>query len=291
MQAVHEDLVEQLVEDVKETRESESFQEWLDAMSQFHDYSVRNQLLIKAQMPSATRVAGYNTWQDLGRQVQGGEEAIYIWRPIITNQCPECGDGPTYHERNGCEYDETPPDEWDEGVVGFSTASVFDISQTEGEPLPEAEHRAKGNAEGLVETVLEVIESEFGYSVELLPDDEYGRSSDGVTLTKGDDIEIEVRNSLSTPETVRVLVHELAHAIRHGGMDSDNPEKSKREVEADGIAYVVCSHLGLDVSDMAFYLASWEDDPEAISDRVTQISNTAQEIIEAIDAALGEDGE
>jgi len=118
-------------------RPSAEFQEWLDVQSRFHDYSYRNTLLIKRQCPEATRVAGYRTWQEeFDRHVTEGESAIWIWAPIITNQCPECENSPSYHKSSDCEYDETP-EEWSEGLVGFKPAPVFDISQTEGEPLPD----------------------------------------------------------------------------------------------------------------------------------------------------------
>jgi len=91
------------------------------------------------------KIAGYNTWRnEFDRHVQEGEDAIWIWAPIITKQCPECENSQSYHEQSDCEYDETPPDEWSNGLVGFKPTSVFDVSQTEGEPLPELETEATG---------------------------------------------------------------------------------------------------------------------------------------------------
>jgi hypothetical protein len=112
--------------------------EWLEVQSHFHDYSYRNTLLIKQQGPKATKVAGYRTWQEeFDLHVREGESTIWIWAPIITKQCPECENSPSHHEDSNCDYDETPPEESSEGLVGFTPAPVFDISQTEGEPLPE----------------------------------------------------------------------------------------------------------------------------------------------------------
>ncbi len=86
-------------------------------------------MLIKLQYPEATKVAGYNTWRnEFDRHVQEGEQAIWIWAPIITKQCPECENAPSYHEDSDCAYDETPPEEWSKGLVGFKPTAVFDIS-------------------------------------------------------------------------------------------------------------------------------------------------------------------
>jgi hypothetical protein len=85
----------------------------------------------------ATKVAGYHTWQsEFDRHVKEGESAIWIWAPIITKRCPKCESSPQYLEKSDCEYEETPPEEWSKGLVGFKPTSVFDISQTEGEPCP-----------------------------------------------------------------------------------------------------------------------------------------------------------
>ena len=100
--------VEQFAELSDEARASTELQKWLDVQSRFHDYSYRNTLLITLQCPEATKVAGYNTWQaEFDRQVQEGEEAIWIWAPIIAPQCPACGNSPSYHADTDCEYDET----------------------------------------------------------------------------------------------------------------------------------------------------------------------------------------
>jgi len=107
---------------------SEEFQEWLDVQSRFHNYSHRNTLLIKLQYPEATKVTGYKRGETTSIGVQEGEQAIWIWAPIITKRCPECENSPSYHEKVGCEYNETSPDEWSKGLVGFKPAPVFDVS-------------------------------------------------------------------------------------------------------------------------------------------------------------------
>ncbi|GAB7120926.1 hypothetical protein JCM9743_33960 [Natrinema sp. JCM 9743] len=148
MHSTIEAWIQDLVDEVDDAVSSEQFTEWLDVQSRFHDYSHRNTLLIKLQCPHATRVAGYRTWQnEFDRHVKEGETAIWIWAPIIAKQCPDCGNSPSYHERSDCEYDETPLDSWEKGLVGFRPAPVFDISQTDGEPLPDLETEARGQAD------------------------------------------------------------------------------------------------------------------------------------------------
>ena len=103
MNSTIEQWIDDLVAGVDDAQASAEFQEWLDVQSRFHDYSYRNTLLIKRQYPEATRVAGYRTWQEeFDRHVKEGESAIWIWAPIITKQCPECENSPSYHEDSDC---------------------------------------------------------------------------------------------------------------------------------------------------------------------------------------------
>jgi len=109
MHSTIEQWIDDLVAGVDDSQASEEFQEWLDVQSRFHDYSHRNTLLIKLQCPEATKVAGYNTWRnEFDRHVQEGEQAIWIWAPIIAKQCPECENSPSYHEQSDCDYSTVP---------------------------------------------------------------------------------------------------------------------------------------------------------------------------------------
>lgn len=290
MQALIDGFTEDLLEDAQAAVESEQFQEWLDAKAKFHDYSPRNTLLIKAQMPDATHVAGYNTWQDLGRQVQEGESAIWIWSPIIAKQCPTCGNAPSYHERDHVDCDgheEGDPENWRRGAVGFKPASVFDISQTEGDPLPELETETHGDADGLVEDLLDATETlELDAEVVAPEDWDYPDSwkgacehRDPMTLRPV----IEARDRDNQADLARTLIHEFAHALLHYDID-DEDERSRREVEAESVGYIVAKYFGLDPSNSAFYLAGWDADCEdTIEDRLNRISDTAADIIEAVD--------
>ncbi|ELY49669.1 ArdC-like ssDNA-binding domain-containing protein [Natronorubrum bangense] len=288
MHSTIETWLEDLVCEVDDAVSSEQFREWLGVQSEFHDYSPRNTLLIQVQCPHATRVAGYRTWQnEFDRCVSEGEKAIWIWAPIIARKCPECGNSSSYHERSDCEYDETEPDEWNKGLVGFRPAPVFDISQTEGEPLPELETEANGTADELVPALLEaavVLE----VVVEVVPPQEWSHgSAKGVCQYRLEKQPlVEVRDRENEADLAVTLVHEYAHALLHGGLDTED-ERSKRELEAEAVGYIVGRHFGVDTSGSAFYLAAWEgDEPEAILERLERISSTAQEIIDVVEEEM-----
>ncbi|WP_222913965.1 ArdC-like ssDNA-binding domain-containing protein [Natrinema sp. SYSU A 869] len=289
MHSTMEAWVEDLVDEVDDAVSSEQFQEWLDVQSHFHDYSYRNTLLITRQCPNATRIAGYRTWQDeFDRHVKEGENAIWIWAPIIAKQCPECENSPSYHDRSDCEYDETAPEEWSKGLVGFRPAPVFDISQTEGEPLPGLETEASGDADGLLPVLLEVASS-LNVDVEVVSPTEWTHGdAKGICQYRSPAEQplIEVRNRENSAALAVTLVHEYAHARLHGDVD-DETDRSKRELEAEGVGYIVGRYFGLDTSGSAFYLAAWEGDkPEAIFDRLERISSTAAEIVDVVDEVM-----
>jgi len=259
MHSAIDEWVDDLIGAVDEARASEQFQAWLDVQQRFHDYSYRNTLLIKRQCPEATKVAGYRTWQEeFDRHVTEGESAIWIWAPIITTRCPDCENAPSYHEQIGCEYDETSPEEWSEGLVGFKPAPVFDVSQTEGEPLPELETEATGDAGELVPRLTDLA-NEVGVTVRIVSAAEWSHGeADGVCQWPDGRHEKPVVSILDRQQRAAVagtLIHEYAHALLHTG-EVDGPERAKREIEAEAVAYIVGRQCGLDMSGSAFYLAA-----------------------------------
>ncbi|WP_284011595.1 ArdC-like ssDNA-binding domain-containing protein [Haloarcula pelagica] len=279
--------VEDLADLTDEAQASEQFQRWLDVQSKFHDYSARNTLLIKMQCPEATRVAGYNTWKNgFNRYVQEGESAIWIWAPIVTNKCPKCGNSPSYHENTDCDYDETEPDEWPRGLVGFRPASVFDISQTDGEPLPELETETHGDPAGLVEDLLAATD-EIGIDAQLVDSDEWDHgAAKGVcsrrSVTTTNPV-VEVKHQDNRAAVASMLIHEFAHAKLHFDVE-DETERAKREVEAEAVAYIVSRHFGLDPDNSAFYLAAWDGEAaETLRDRLDRISSTAADLIDVVE--------
>jgi len=287
MHSTIEDWIDDLVDHVDDAQASAEFQEWLDVQSRFHDYSHRNTLLINLQCPEATKVAGYNTWRnEFDRHVQEGESAIWIWAPIITKQCPKCENSPSYHEQSDCEYDETSPDEWSKGLVGFKPTSVFDVSQTEGEPLPELETEATGNADDLVPALTDAAD-ELGVTVRIVDADEWEHGdAKGVCKYRSKrDLQpvVEAKARSNQADLAVTLIHEYAHALLHADV-TDETERSKREVEAEAVAYIVGRYFELDTSGSAFYLAAWQDDDaDAIQERLGRIGSTAEELIETVD--------
>nr|WP_256401512.1 ArdC-like ssDNA-binding domain-containing protein [Haloarchaeobius litoreus] len=281
--------VEQFAELSDEARASNELQEWLDVQSRFHDYSYRNTLLIKHQCPEATRVAGYNTWRnEFDRHVSKGESAIWIWAPIIAKRCPDCGNSQSYHASSDCEYDERPPEEWEKGLVGFKPVPVFDVSQTEGEPLPELDTTAHGDGseDELLDALLEAA-PKLGVRVNLVPPEDWTHGDAAGVCTERSTYDcsllVEVEDVGNDAQVASVLAHEYTHALLHFDVD-DVDEREKREVEAESTAYVVSQYFGLDASNSAFYVAAWEGEPaEAIQERLQRIVDTAQEIIDAIE--------
>jgi len=162
---------------------------------------------------------------------------------------------------------------------------VFDVSQTEGEPLPDLNTEATGVAGDLVGQLADAAD-ELGVTARIIPPDEwtYGEAKGICERLSLVDMQprVEVRNRENDADLARTLVHEYAHALLHFDIDDDT-ERSKREVEAEAVAYVVGRYCGLDTSGSAFYLAAWEsDDPEVVRERLGRISRTAEKLIEVL---------
>ncbi len=169
----------------------------------------------------------------------------------------------------------------------FRPAPVFDVSQTEGEPLPELETEALGNANELVPGLLEAA-SVLEVEVEIVSSREWSHgSAKGVCQYRvGIQPLVEVRDRENEADLAVTLVHEYAHALLHGGIDTED-ERTKRELEAEAVGYIVGRYFGLDTSGSAFYLAAWEgDEPETLLDRLERISSTSQEIIDAVEEVM-----
>ncbi|WP_435361528.1 ArdC-like ssDNA-binding domain-containing protein [Haloarchaeobius sp. DFWS5] len=281
--------VKQFAELSDEARASTELQEWLDVQSHFHDYSYRNTLLIKHQCPNATRVAGYNTWvNDFDRHVQKGESAIWIWAPIITSKCPGCGNSPSYHASSDCEYDETPPEEWSDGLVGFRPVPVFDVSQTDGEPLPELDTAAHGDgSEDVLLDALLRAAPQLGVRTNLVPPEDWGHGDAAGICTNRSTYDcsllVEVKDGENEAQVASVLAHEYAHALLHFDVD-DRGERAKREVEAESTAYVVFTVLRSRRVEQSLYVAAWDGEPpDAIRSQLQRIGMTAQAIIDAVE--------
>lgn len=272
-------LTDQLEQGVSDIFQSGQYAAYLTAMSKFHHYSFGNTMLIFMQCPNATHVAGYHDWRrNFGRQVKRGERGITILAP-----CP-------YRRRE--EVEETAPDGSTATTiqlvqrVGFRTVTVFDVSQTEGKPLPELVHKLTG---GVVdyERITEAIShlSPYPISIEAFPGAAFGCCNFA-------ERRILVQPDMSQVQTIKTMIHEVSHAKLHAPKEGAAPEenrseqRSSREVEAESVAYVVCQHFGIDTSDYSFgYVAGWSRGKDLTQLRASleRIRDTAAELIDSID--------
>jgi hypothetical protein len=237
----------------------------LEVAARFHRYSPNNVLLIGLQRPDATRVAGYHTWREVGRQVRKGETGIAILAPVTRRRDPEVDDAPT------------DPASESRVLRGFRVTHVFDVSQTDGEPLPEVNPALLGGSApfGVWECLLDQVEAagySFGYA-DIAPAN--GRT-DFAART------VVLRGDLTGAQSVKTLAHELAHVLLH------EPDvlpagftRARAEVEAESVAYVVCAAHGLDAGDYTVpYVAGWADgDRELVQLTTNRVLATSREIL------------
>ena len=241
--------------------DSKQLTAFLAAMGRFHRYSFGNVMLIIAQQPDATRVAGFRTWLSLGRQVRKGEKGIVIVAPVRVKWRAK--------ERPGGNEDDP-----DESVVRFKATHVFDIAQTEGEPLPELA-RVGGDPAGFLDRLRGVVHEE---GITLEERDDLG-GAEGVSMGGA----IHVRAGLSPAETFSVITHELAHELMHKVNAEERPTKTVRETEAEAVAHVVCSAVGLETNAAAAdYIRLYRGDAETLTQSLDRIQKTAARIIEGV---------
>jgi len=243
---------------------SKQLDAFLAAMSRFHGYSINNLMLILSQKPNATRVAGFRTWQSMGRQVKKGEKGIAIMAPMLVRQ--------NRHTK------EADGDEDPERILRFRVVHVFDVSQTEGDDLPEPV-RASGDPAEYLDR-LETFVIERGITLEYA--DDLGRAEG--TSSGG---AIRIRRSLPPAQRFSVLVHEMAHEILHHGEGVERPDKTVRETEAEAVAHVVGGAIGLDIgSASSDYIRMYRGDSATLASSLDRIQRAACAIIEGI--GLGE---
>jgi antirestriction protein ArdC len=226
---------------VRSVWESEEWAKWLRTLAKFHDYSLNNTMLIAMQMPEATRVASYRSWQrDFGRHVRRGERGIEVLVPMVVK---------SKNEEDEATEEDAPERK---KLAGFRVGHVFDVSQTEGEPLPTLVDEVAGGVERYV-AVMEAVRAVSAYPVELVGDLPEGTKG---FFRRGELIAI--RESMGEGQTVKTALHELAHSRLHDGDPEGMPDRAMREVQAESVAYAVSAALGLDTSGYSFgYVASW----------------------------------
>ena len=277
---------------IKELFQSESYAQYLQTMSRFHHYSVNNQVLIHMQKPDATLVAGFNKWKNqFGRNVIKGEHGIKIIAPTPfkkkieqekldpDTQLPMLdADGKIITEEKTIQ------------IPMYKPVTVFDVSQTEGKPLPQLAHDLSGNVANY-DVFMEALRrsSPVPISVEVM-----GGGMDGYFDLEHQDIAI--RKGMSEVQTVSAVIHEMAHALLHNRIkdtEEKTPElsRSTEEVQAESISYAVCAYYGIATGENSFgYIASWSKDktlPE-LRESLEVISKTADGLINDIDRHYAE---
>lgn len=251
---------------------SQQLDAFLRVMGRFHRYSFGNILLILCQRPDASRVAGFHTWRSLGRTVRKGEKGIAIFAPMRLKARND--DTST---SNASKANDEGSD--DKSFIRFRVVHVFDIAQTDGEPLPEPARIGGDPGEALARLEQAITRS----GIVLNTVDTLG-NAEGVS--RGGTIE--VREGLSDGERFSVLVHEWAHELlHHAGKDDpgvERPSKTVRETEAEAVAFVVSQSIGLDTNTAsADYIRMYAGDPKTLAASLDRIQRTACTIIEAIE--------
>ena len=244
--------IEHLVAALKEGK-SGTLSAYLSAMSRFHQYSFRNLLLIFSQRPEATQVAGFNTWKKLGRWVKKGEHGIVIIAPIRSKKAAE--------------------EKEEEDHIWFKASYVFDVSQTEGETLPEFAEPSgdPGQYLELLKGLIAERAIKLEYSKDLGTAE--GMSKGGVIV---------IKEGLPPAREFTVLVHELTHeAIHH--LAGDNKSKTVRETEAEAVAFVVSEAVGLTTgTSSSDYIQLYRGDTDTLKESLEAVQKTAAAIISAL---------
>jgi len=277
---------------IKELFQSETYAQYLQTMSRFHHYSVNNQVLIHMQKPDATLVAGFNKWKNqFGRNVIKGEHGIKIIAPTPFKK---------KIEQEKLDPDTQLPMLDEDGKIiteektiqipMYKPVTVFDVSQTEGRPLPQLAHDLSGNVANY-DVFMEALRrsSPVPISIEVMRG-----GMDGYFDLEHQDIAI--RKGMSEVQTVSAVIHEMAHALLHNrtiDTEEKTPEisRSAEEVQAESISYAVCAYYGIATGENSFgYIASWSKDktlPE-LRESLEVISKTADGLINDIDGHYAE---
>ena len=287
------EITDKLEAGLKELFESEKYKSYLSTMSKFHNYSFNNTLLIAMQKPEATLVAGYQAWQkNFERHVNKGEKAIRILAPApykIKEERDKLDPvtGEMMFDENGMPQKE----ETEVTIPAFRAVSVFDVSQTDGKPIPELEvNELLSTVEGYEDFVQALMNiSPVPIAFEDIPGDSKGYFS---TAEK----RIAVQENMSESQTLKTMVHEVAHSMLHDkevnqSMDIPVKDRNTKEVEAESVAFTVCQHFGIDTSDYSFgYIAGWSSgrNMKELKSSLDTIRKTASELITGIEGAMQE---
>lgn len=280
-------ITDQLEKGVSDVFKGDNYRQYLDTMAKFPKYSVNNSLLIMMQKPQASLCQSFTGWKKMGRYVKKGEKGINILAP-----------SPYKIERENPKLDKNGKQVFDsEGepvmvkeeitIKAFRAVKTFDISQTDGKELPSlGPSELAGSIEGYPKLLQALKDtSPVPVSFEMMKGSAKG-------CYRQEDKKIVVKDGMSDVQTVKTLIHEMAHQKLHdkdGVPEASDMTRSKKEVEAESVAYVVCQHYGINTSDYSFsYVASWSDGKETkeLKASLDKIRQTASEFINSIDERL-----
>lgn len=279
------DDVMQLLEDgMQEMFSSEKYEQYLKTMAKFHTYSLNNTILIAMQRPDATLVTGYDRWKSLGRQVRKGEKAIKIIAPV---QVKEKQQRQKLDENRQPILDENGNPEIEEvevPVQKFKATNVFDVSQTDGEPLQKLETKELTARVDNYDMFLKAVEHVAPVPIRF--DELSGKEKGYFHLGRQ---EIVIQKNMAEIKTLKTAIHETAHSLLHNRTeDSKESELKKRqtkEIEAESVAFAVCSAFGIDTSDYSFpYIAGWskERDMQELRESMDLIRHTSSHLIKGM---------
>lgn len=281
-------IMQSLESGVEELFTSNRYQEFLKTMAKFHNYSFNNTMLIAMQRPDATLVTSYKNWQSMGRQVMKGEKGITIIAPAPYKKMKE-KEVLDENQRPIMGTDGKPKTEKVEVTVPhFKAVTVFDIAQTSGELIqtlaPELLTAAVQDFDSFMQAIQKISPVPIRF-------DEIDGNANGYYHNA--DKEIVIKKGLSESQTLKTAIHETAHAKLHDReiMESLGVEKDRltKEVEAESVAYCVCSSFGLDTSDYSFpYIAGWSSSREMKEMKASMdvIRKTAGEMIDQLTEEL-----
>ncbi len=257
---------ELLKKGIQDMFSSENYSEFLKFYSGFHQYSFGNTVLIMMQMPTASRCASYIDWKKRGRQVKKGEHGLMVMVPTPKKW-------KTVNEQTG--------EEEEHSKMYYKVGSVFDISQTEGNEIPEISHKLTGDVNQF-NKVFNAIKSAVDIPVTV---EDFDNTANGYYSTAEN--KIVIKSGLSQMQTIKTLCHEGAHSILHcKGGEMEKADRNTMELQAESVAFIVCNYLGIDSSDYSFgYVAGWSKDKSSkqLEKNMAVISKTAMQMISKIE--------
>lgn len=286
------EISERLEQGVKEIFTSERYTEYLNTMSKFHNYSFNNTLLITMQKPEATLVAGYQAWQKkFNRHVKRGEKGIQIIAPAPIREKQEIEKIDPVTKEPVIGDDGQPETEIVEMVIPrFRVATVFDVSQTEGEPIAELEVPELTGSVQFYDTFMQALQNISPVPIRMM-----NVEGDAKGYYHQTEKYIAIKEDMSNVQTMKTGVHEVSHGLLHDRevMDAEGvlKDQTTKEVEAESIASIVCNHFGLDTSEYSFtYIASWCEsrDMKALKASMDTIRKASAEIIGNIEEQMHE---